>query len=190
MSDDGFFSGGAKGITWPDQPPAKVRGIIEQIFPKEEIMTIATPTKPSEPTGKFQKRVILQTDLRDRDIEDDDGRRTLYIKSWMRSAVAQALRQVGVKDLQVGGDLTVEFTHTEPSERPVLSPSKHFKAEYVPPTEQFFGGSDTVGSAGVSNNKAAPEPERPESIDAVAWAAMDASTKQAVANTFSQMPPF
>jgi len=182
QSISGFFSGGAKGITWPDEPPASVTGTIEQVFPPEEILD----PKDSKPTGKYQVRIMLQTDLRSDDIDDDDGRRTLYVKSWMRGAVAEALRKAGVKEPEIGGILTVTFDHTEPPERAGLSKSKHFTATYVPAasaaTGQFFNGNDSVGVTS--------EPQRPASIDAKAWAEMDASTKAAVATTMSNLPPF
>lgn len=186
QSSDGFFSGGAKGITWPDEPPASVTGTIEAIFPKEEIMTIATPTTPSVPTGKFQKRIILQTDLRDRDIDDDDGRRTLYVKSWMRGAIAEALRKAGAKEPEIGAKLTVILDHTEPPSGPGLSKSKHFKAEYTSPASTFFSGDipGTVGSAGTSNG----EPQRPEAFDAATWATLPLETKKQIATTMSVLP--
>lgn len=177
QSSDGFFSGGAKGITWPDEPPASVTGTIEAVFPKEEILD----PKDQKPTGKFQKRIILQTDLRDRDIDDDDGRRTLYVKSWMRGAVAEALRKAGVKEPEIGAKLTVVFDHTEPPDRPGLSASKHFKAEYTSPASTFFNSD---APAGTSNG----EPQRPEAFDAATWATLPLETKKQIATTMSVLP--
>lgn len=134
MTLGGFFSGGAKGITWPERPDSPggrpaVTGVIEQIHPPEPIIDLVT----QQPTDKMQVRIILKTEERDPTDPDDDGRRTLYVKSWMRSAIGEALRKASAKEPEVGGTLAVQFTHVTPPERPGLSPSKHFSATYSAP---------------------------------------------------------
>lgn len=183
-----FFSGGAKGITWPDEPPASVTGAITAVYPPEEILD----PKDSKPTGKYQIRIMLQTDLRDPEIDDDDGRRTLYVKSWMRGAVGDALRKAGAKQPEIGATLTVKFVRTEAAERPGLSKSKHYEATYVPAASaaagQFLDGNGT--SAATSE----PPPQRPPSITEGSWAAMDPATQKAVVRTMAPVsggePPF
>ena len=130
----GFFSGGAKGITWPDNPQTPggrtfVTGVIEQVHPPEPIVDIKTGL----PTEKQQVRIMLKTDERDPSEPDDDGRRTLYVKSWMRSAVGDALRKAGAKEPETGGTLSVTFTHLEAADKPGMSPSKKFSATYTAP---------------------------------------------------------
>lgn len=175
QSIGGFFSGGAKGITWPDEPPASVTGTIEAVHPPEEILD----PKDDKPTGKYQIRIMLATDLRDPAIEDDDGRRTLYVKSWMRGAVGDALRKAGEKEPRVGARLTVTFTHTEAPDRPGLSKSKHYVAEYVPAANAAAGQFLNSGEPAATNGTAGPQ--RPASIPEAAWAAMDPVTKAVVA---------
>lgn len=175
QSIGGFFSGGAKGITWPDEPPASVTGTIEAVHPPEEILD----PKDDKPTGKYQIRIVLATDQRDSTIEDDDGRRTLYVKSWMRGAVGDALRKAGAKEPQVGARLTVTFTHTQPPDRPGLSKSKHYVAEYVPAANAAAGQFLNGGEPPTSNGSTGPQ--RPTSIPEAAWAAMDPATKATVA---------
>lgn len=130
----GFFSGGAKGITWPENPQVPggrttVTGVIEQVYPPEPV----NDPKTGLPTDRQQVRIMLKTDERDPSEPDDDGRRTLYVKSWMRSAIGDALRKAGAKEPEVGGTLTVQFTHLEAADRPGLSPSKKFAATYTAP---------------------------------------------------------
>lgn len=134
----GFFSGGGKGITWPDQPPKTVTGVIRAIHPPEAVKD----PKTGQPTDREQVRIEIETDERDPEIQYDDGVRTLYVKSYMRGAIGDALRQAGEREPKPGGRLTVHFTHTEPPERPGLSASKHFQVQYQPPaaTGNFFGG--------------------------------------------------
>lgn len=58
--------------------------------------------------------VVLQTDERDASIEDDDGRRTFYCEGrYIKEAVRNAVRNAGASGLEVGGKLTVQFTHRE-----------------------------------------------------------------------------
>jgi len=148
----GFFSGGGKGITWPDFPGAPdkvtggpgrtfVTGTITAIHPPEPVLDPKT-SQPVQPP-KEQVRINLSTD--ERDGADDDGARTLYVKSWMRGAITDALRKAGESEPKVGGKLSVAFVRTEPPERPGLSASKHFEAQYEPPaaTGGFFNGQQT-----------------------------------------------
>lgn len=132
-----FFTGGGKGITWPDQPPKTISGTITMVHPPEPVMD----PKTQMPTDKQQIRIELSTNERNPEIEFDDGGRTLYVKSYMRSAIGDALKKVGEREPKIGGTLTVTFTHLEPPDRPGLSPSKHFDCVYQPPavTGDFFG---------------------------------------------------
>lgn len=186
----GFFSGGAKGITWPENPPATVTGTIESVHPPEEILD----PKDQKPTGKSQVRIVLNTSLRDPEIDDDDGRRTLYVKSWMRGAIGDALRKAGIKEPEVGAQLTVTFTHTEPPERPGLSASKHFTASYVPAANAAAG--EFLTATGNDTPPAPVSPQRPASITEAAWAQMTPDVQAAVAKSMSGMvaasnePPF
>lgn len=135
-----FFTGGGKGITWPDQPPKTISGTITMVHPPEPVMD----PKTGQPTDKQQIRIELTTNERNPEIEFDDGGRTLYVKSYMRGAIGDALKKVGEKEPKVGGTLQVTFTHLEPPERPGLSPSKHFDVQYQAPavTGDFFGGQN------------------------------------------------
>lgn len=239
----GFFTGGGKGITWPEQPgmpgpdgqPGRTMasGTITAIHPAEEILD----PKDQKPTGKFQVRMELATEERDPQADFDDGARTLYVKSYMRGAIGDALRRQGLKEPKVGGKLTVVFTKTEPPERPGLSASKHFEASYEPPavsTAGYFNGQGQAPAPGYAPGQAAPapqyaqqpppqayqapqyaqqaamqpppqqqyaappvqqappqaEPPRPEAISEQAWAAMDIATKNQVAATMANVPPF
>lgn len=239
----GFFTGGGKGITWPDTPGAPdangqpgrtmVTGTISAVHPAEEILD----PKDQKPTGKFQVRIELMTAERDPQADFDDGARTLYVKSYMRGAIGDALRRQGLKEPKVGGTLTVTFIKTEPAERPGLSPSKHFEAHYAPPTAStagYFGNGQAQAppqpQAGYAPSQVAQQPvpapgqyaqapqqyapqpayagapaapvpqqappppaavpERPAAISEQAWNAMDPVTKQSVAATMQNVPPF
>ena len=188
MTLGGFFGGG-KGITWPDQPPKTITGIITAVHAPEPVQD----PKTGKPTERMQVRIELDTNERDPESQFDDGARTLYVKSYMRGAVGDALRRAGVREPAIGGTLTVTFVRTEPADRPGLSPSKHFEASYQPPSKgvaEHFGA--TNGNAAPAAAPAAPAPVKPASISDVAWAAMDDATKATVSATMAATatPPF
>src|SRR5262245_29472574 len=180
----GFFSGGAKGITWPDDPHepggrTSVTGTIEIVHPPEPVIDPKTQQPVVPP--REQVRVVLATTERSPDIDDDDGRRTLYIKSYMRGAIGDALRKAKASEPEPGGTLTLTVTHTTPPDRPGLSASKHFAASYVPPpvTGGFFNGGQQAGETQATPAPAAGGPTRPDSIPQAAWDVMDAATRAA-----------
>lgn len=184
----GSFFGGGKGISWPDQPPKTVSGTITAVHPPEPV----NDPKTGKPTERMQVRIELDTDERDPEQQFDDGARTLYVKSYMRSAIGDALRRAGVKEPVVGGKLTVTFVRTEPADRPGLSPSKHFEAVYTPPASgvaQHFGAAPAAPATAPAAPAAAPV--KPAAISDVAWAAMDDATRATVSATMAaSAPPF
>lgn len=58
--------------------------------------------------------VEVQTTERDPSIEDDTGARTFYVEGrYIKEAVRDAVRAAGAPGLEVGGQLSVTFTHRE-----------------------------------------------------------------------------
>jgi hypothetical protein len=189
MTLGGFFSG-SKGISWPDEPPKVITGTITAVHPPEAV----NDPKTGQPTDRQQVRIELSTTERDPELSFDDGSRTLYVKSYMRGAVGDALRRAGAKEPEVGGKLTVTFVRTEAAERPGLSKSKHFEASYEAPPNgvaDHFGTGAQPGPA-VPAPSAAPAPVKPPAISDAAWAAMDEATRRTVAATMSgsDAPPY
>lgn len=186
MSLGGFFGGG-KGITWPDQPPKSITGTITVVHPPEPV----NDPKTGLPTDRKQVRIELETTERDSDQQFDDGARTLYVKSYMRSAIGDALRRAGAKEPEVGGTLTVTFVRTEPADRPGLSPSKHFEAVYTPPSKgvaEHFGTASAAPAAPAAPAVPTPTaaaPVKPAAISDAAWASMDDATKATVSATMA-----
>lgn len=183
MSLGGFFGGG-KGITWPDSPPKTITGKITLVHPPEPV----NDPKTGQPTDRKQVRIELETTERDPEQQFDDGARTLYVKSYMRSAIGDALRRAGAKEPEVGGTLTVTFVRTEPADRPGLSPSKHFEAVYTPPSKgvaEHFGTGAPAAPAAAAVPTAGPAPVKPAAISDAAWASMDDATKATVSATMA-----
>lgn len=91
--------------------------------------------------------VILQTEEIDDEIEDDDGRRQVWVKFKMRDAVAAACKDAGVEGIRPGGYLTLTMTGQAKPTGPGMSGIKSYSATYVPPNEDadadaFLGGDD------------------------------------------------
>lgn len=99
--------------------------------------------------------VILQTDEIDDDIEDDDGRRQIWLEFKKRDAVAEACKAAGVKGIRIGGYLAMTMTGQEKPKEVGLSGAKLYEAEYTPPNED--AETDAILS---SSDDAEPEPAK------------------------------
>lgn len=112
--------------------------------------TIAEPPKavqerdydPNNPGGGNPKvfpsgdpimgiHVVVATNERDASIDGDDGRRTFYIEGrYLKEAVREGVRNAGAPGLEVGGQITVTFTHREdPADK---RSRKFWQVQYVP----------------------------------------------------------
>lgn len=87
----------------------------------------------SDGNPMMQLRVILMTEEHDSEDPEDSGERAVYIRGNMQRAVAQAVRQAGVKGLEVGGKLLIKYTGNGTVSRRGLNPPKQYEAKYRPP---------------------------------------------------------
>ncbi len=78
--------------------------------------------------------VDVQTNLRDPNLDDDDGTRRIYIEGQrMKAAVREACAAAGApQGVEVGGELHVMFTGFGTAEAG-LNPPKEYQARYTPP---------------------------------------------------------
>lgn len=81
---------------------------------------------------KNQVRIILQTD--ERDGEDDDGRRALYVKGQMQSAIRDAVIAAGADKLEEGGVLAVQYYADGEAPKKGMNKPKLYKAQYKAPS--------------------------------------------------------
>lgn len=79
----------------------------------------------------MQLVVTVQTEMRDPSVEDDDGRRRFFVKGQLKNAVADAVRKSGGRGLEVGGRLTVTYTH-DGEKKGNLNAPKQYRVEYTP----------------------------------------------------------
>lgn len=94
------------------QPGDTVTGVIEKIEPTQvNDFQTKQPAFWNDGRPKEQIHVIIQTQLRDPSVDDDDGRRSLWIKGWgiQLKAFRDACRQAGVKIPKPGDTITERF---------------------------------------------------------------------------------
>jgi hypothetical protein len=136
----------------------------------------------------------LATDLRDPEVPDDDGTRTLYIQGkFLTEAVRAAVRAAHANGIHTGGKLTVQYTgdgeQTAEQIKARMSPPKLYAAWYEPPAASFNG----VASPGQPPAASTPPPastppaatqqaplRRPDSIAEDKWGRMDRSQQERV----------
>lgn len=94
------------------QPGDTVTGVIEKIETTQvNDFQTKQPAFWNDGRPKEQIHVIIQTQLRDPSVDDDDGRRSLWIKGWgiQLKAFRDACRQAGVKIPKPGDTITGRF---------------------------------------------------------------------------------
>ncbi|WP_250240946.1 hypothetical protein [Bifidobacterium longum] len=94
------------------QPGDTVTGVIEKIETTQvNDFQTKQPAFWNNGRPKEQIHVIIQTQLRDPSVEDDDGRRSLWVKGWgiQLKAFRDACRQAGVKIPKPGDTITERF---------------------------------------------------------------------------------
>ncbi|MGI5443359.1 hypothetical protein ACQEV4_40295 [Streptomyces shenzhenensis] len=171
--------GGAPTAKFPT-PGTTVGGQITEPPTLEQQRDIKTGEKKFWKDGDpmMQLVVTVQTDQRDSSIEDDDGRRRIFIKGQMKNAVADAVRTAGSKGLEIGGTLWVRFTHELPPTGVGMSPPKQYEAKYV-----------TAANAQLGVGGQAPAPAAPAPAAAPAQYAAPAAPPQYQAPAPAAAPP-
>ena len=94
------------------QPGDTVTGVIEKIETTQvNDFQTKQPAFWNDGRPKEQIHVIIQPQLRDPSVDDDDGRRSLWIKGWgiQLKAFRDACRQAGVKIPKPGDTITERF---------------------------------------------------------------------------------
>lgn len=153
-----LFSGGAKAFQFNEFGDT-VSGEVTQCEVRQQ--TSMEGELLSWPDGKprMQLVITLQTTLKDND--DDDGLRTVYAKggrfdvakgegSSMRDAIADAVRTIGAKSIDVGDELAVSFTGLGVAKRGYQAPKLYTAGfrkakQSIKATDLFGEGNDRAG---------------------------------------------
>jgi len=152
MTPDQFFKGGGGAPSFKFVKPGdRVSGKITDLKVVQQTTYVpgggvGEPKKWPSGDPMMQLNVTLQTDLRDPAIDDDDGKRRVYIDGRrIREAVQEAYTKAGAEGLEIGGTYTQTFTGYDPESKNPANPAKVYEVVYAPPnpTAQFFDQSTT-----------------------------------------------
>lgn len=133
-ADDFLMGGGGAPAAKFPTPGTSVGGRITEKPTVEQQRDISTGDKKfwSDGNPMMQLVVTVQTTERDPEIEEDDGRRRLFVKGQMKNAIADAVRSAGGRGLEVGGTLTVTYSHDGTPSQRGFNPPKQYTAQYIP----------------------------------------------------------
>jgi hypothetical protein len=111
---------------------AKVSGIIARTpeVQQQRDFDSGKPLTWDDGKPRQQVKVVLITDERDDD--DDNGERALYLKGGLLKSVREAVKAAGEKGLAVGGKLAVKYTK-DGEKKGKLNPPKLYAAKYEAP---------------------------------------------------------
>lgn len=122
-----------------------VRGeILETATSQITDYTTGEPKVWKDGSPRMQAILTIQTDQRDPEIVDDDGKRRLFVASRsMKDAVRDAVTAAGKRQLELGGKIAIQYTGD--GENAGGIPPKLYKAEYKPPVPGA-ASSDLLGN--------------------------------------------
>lgn len=147
------FSDANMLLSGPRQPIAKFDRIgdsVTGVLLDAEVAPVTSPTGETQvdKNGNPKQQIIytLQTDERDPEIEDDDGKRRVFAKWAIQRAISTCLAESGLAKvgLQEGGTLTIKFSGTQKASQRGYSDIKLYEASYVAPPARTLASS--VGS--------------------------------------------
>ena len=172
--DQVLAGAGAKGAFNIDTPVGtSVTGTITAVDVRQATDYVTGKPKTwDDGNPQMQIVITLATDLRDPAIDDDDGTRAIYIKTWgpWKEALSEAIREAGgrkASDVLVpGARFTDTFTGTKPSTQG--SPTKIHAYRITP--AQTVALDQTVDVTGLPEAPA-PIPATPAPATAPATAA-------------------
>ncbi len=147
-----LFDSGSKGLKFETVGETHIGVVSGEAFERQQ-MKFGTTEPDFWPSGepKMQVLVPLRVDGVTPDDPDDDGDRTLYVSSnAMKQAIGKAIRDAGVKDIAIGGTLTVSFIGYDPNSKNKQNPKKPYQASYTPPASPLAGVAAPVTPAPVN----------------------------------------
>lgn len=147
------FSDANMLLSGPRQPIAKFDRIGDTVtgtLLDAEVAPVTSPTGEvqTDKNGNPKQQIIytLQTDERDPEIEDDDGKRRVFAKWAIQRAISTCLAESGLAKvgLQEGGTLTIKFSGTQKASQRGYSDIKLYEASYTAPPPRTLASG--VGS--------------------------------------------
>lgn len=187
-------AGGSPGFSF-DHPGDMVQGLVvgtPQVKPQMVFDNTGKPTdvpdKWRDGSDKMKVVITLQTDLRDPQLEDDDGTRSIYAvmsnsKGSLFRTIREAIQAAGRRDIEEGAMLQVWYIGPDPTSTTIV-PRKLYGAQYRPPA------SPLAGPPQQQPPQQAPQAYQPPAqVDPYAGAPAWAQPQQAPVQQFQQQPP-
>jgi hypothetical protein len=176
-ADEFLLGGGGSSAKFENLGDSVTGTIVSTQVQQQTDIATGVPLTWDNGDARQQLVVRLQTDQRDGD--DDDGIRAVYVKGSkkagtqsMHDAVATAVRAAGGKGLEEGGTLTVTFVGEEPPVTRGMSARKLWSASYVQPDRAAQSGGflgTTTPQAPAAARPAAPGMTAEQQAAFAAW---------------------
>lgn len=163
MDPNEFLFGSSVPSARFNQPGDFVAGYICTPPVTREMTAFGTGELLKWPSGeqKYQVVVTLQTDQRDPSLQDDDGRRCVYIKGKnLTNAVKVAVRTAGARGLSEGGWMSVSYTNDDMTSTAPIKP-KVYAVQYQAPQVAVPSGPTPPAQHFGQQAPAYPQPPRP-----------------------------
>lgn len=160
---DFLMGGGGYTSATFKQPGDSVTGFIVRMDTQQQTDPVTKEIKTwKDGTPRLQVRIVLQTEERDPQDEDDSGLRAIYVRGQMRDAVAEAVRSVGAQEPLKGGKLRVTYVGLGAAPAGALNAPKQYEALYRAPVGQAAGSFEEPAPANA--NGSADQPFDPQPV--------------------------
>lgn len=155
--------GGPKSAFTKYDAPGTVRGgeILEYRYTQQTDMKTREKKFWKDGNPMMQLEVTVSTDQRDPQVQDDDGRRRLFVKGEMTKAVRAAVEAATATMIAKGGTLLVQYTGDAPPAAVGLDGAKLYAAHYTAPPIGFGTVDSAAGGLVMSAPVATPQPTQP-----------------------------
>lgn len=158
-----ILMGGGGSPAWKFETPGETRTGIISAAPQARQVREYDRNNPGGgalkffPSGDPIMGIVIELDTDERRDQDDDGKRTFYVEGrYIKEAVRNAVRASGAQRLEIGGRLTVKFTHRENPHD--TGSRKYWEATYVPAANNVLMADDSAQYAPPPVAAAQPAP--------------------------------
>lgn len=200
-AEDFLMGGGRRSASFAGSAPITVSGVItaEPKTTQQRDITSGEPKfwKDTE-DPMMQLEVPLQTDQREDD--EDDGIRTLFVFGNKQKALRDAVKAAGAKKLEVGGKVTMTYYADDETKQvgKGMNKPKLYRATYEAPNpldNPALGGQPNPWSTGAAQPAATPAaasgPAKPANIAQAVWDSLPLESRALLTQSAgSDDPPF
>ena len=126
-----FLSGGGSPVAKFPNIGSIVKGIIEDATVSQQTdFATGAPVTWDDGNPKMQLIITLATEERDAGYEGDTGKRRVFAKGQMSTAVKEAVHAAGAKTLEVGATLAIQYKADGEPPKPGFHAPKIYTAQY------------------------------------------------------------